>query len=442
MQENLFLKRKPKIISYLQHCAKSNYYRDLFSTCGIDINKIQTYEDFKRIPILDKNTYKKHSFDILAPCYASLIDQKEFNKFGDDYISKKKYLLERGLYIKVTSGSTGIPLEIIKSNSDINRDYIMLNRLRKKILGSLPNGKFVWIWPVTQYISKHFYFENDEKDFYKVNEHGFQYFVTEISNEIFYKLYCFMKEKNISWITCTPSFIYEFSIYIHKNGLSLFLEYIECHSEKLFSWQKEFITQVFQTVPFNVYSTNEVQFMGMTCQFNQMHIHPNVFIEICKDDEGMNEVLVTSLNNFDTPFLRYRIGDRAQWQTNECQCMFSNYSILNISEYRTNDFIIDGAGKKYEAYIITDSITLAASNLGINIARYKVFQVDYYKFTYYIDFIFNNKIKQQFIKYLQKYFYDIFNHDKIYIEINDYKNLKFNDVSKFKYFENIIQNGD
>lgn len=63
---------------------------------------------------------------------------KKFNGVDKDYYDslpygqKREYLSQYGLELRVTSGSTGIPVEVLKSKDDIKRDYVVFKLYEEK----------------------------------------------------------------------------------------------------------------------------------------------------------------------------------------------------------------------------------------------------------------------------------------------------------------------
>lgn len=141
-----------------------------------------TYEQFSKIPILDKKTLNSNMINMLTNKYC---DFKQEKCKGIPYEEKRDYLETFGLELRVTSGSAGIPVEVIKSKDDIKRDYVTLNFRRRKLSSYNFKGKFVWVWPVNPIIRKFFYPDSEDSVFWKVNKYGMQYMLNEYSPQNF-----------------------------------------------------------------------------------------------------------------------------------------------------------------------------------------------------------------------------------------------------------------
>lgn len=115
--------------------------------------------------------------------------------------------------------------------------------------------------------------------------------------------------------------IYDLSKFINKNKIKInFSPVIHCTTGPLYSEMREEIAKAFNNAHvYNFYGSREVSAIATeVIEKDGMYIlYDNVFVEILdednqpvkKDEEG--EVVVTTLNNFYMPLLRYKIGDRA-----------------------------------------------------------------------------------------------------------------------------------
>lgn len=87
------------------------------------------------------------------------------------------------------------------------------------------------------------------------------------------------------------------------------------------------IEKAFNCKVYDIYSTTEVPHVASQCGHHKaLHVtDENAFIEIENDGEAAapgeeGKVLVTSLNGYATPFIRYDIGDSGKLLRDECAC--------------------------------------------------------------------------------------------------------------------------
>lgn len=383
-EEVLFEKHYKKIRKVLNYADTSAYYHNLFEEANIDLSKDITYEDFKRIPKTDKFSYEKNKYGMISS-KMKLFDREKMNQMKK-LQDRLNYLMECGMGSKITSGSTGQPLEVLKSNRDVFRDYVVLNEYRKRMTDYDFSGCFVQVWPVNAAIYKKYYPEKELVEYVNANERGFLYYLSEHSTENLMKLYYFLYEKECEWITSSPTVLYKLSKMIFEKELPVpIIKYVECHSEKLYGWQREMIDKVFQCDIASIYSSNEVQFVGGECKCGRMHLFEKAcFLEIIPDENGHNEILLTSLNYCDIPMIRYKIGDCGKWFENqECECEFGDCHSFEIYGFRKNDYIKTPQGD-IEPFLIADSVYTLVHENRINIQLYRAVQNEYNKFTYFI----------------------------------------------------------
>lgn len=429
--ERLYNSIYSKISDLLLTAKKTSYYNETISYSEKEIREGLSYEQFSKIPYLTKDIYRKNIFRMIDSKF--LVNQDNYEKYGMDFNAKKKYLLDRGFYVKVTSGSTGVPMEVIKSMNDIKRDYFSINLFRRKILGKELSGAFLWIWPTNKYTRKYFY--DDKKNYYKVNQYGYQYMLAEYSEKSFKELYNFIIDNDIKWVTSSPSALVYLAEYMKKAALrKLNFNYIECHSEVLLPWQKEIIYECFGSRPISVYSSNEVQFIGMSCSNDHMHlITRNAFLEFVPNQNGRKEVVVTALNNLDVPLVRYCLGDCGDW-IDDRDCELKKYPAFKLENYRKNDYLVTPSRIKFEPFVIYDSITFVVSKYNISIQKYVVIQKDYTMLAYYFDNSLDQIQMEKICSFLSDYFHEITGF-KFDVEIFQFKCvLDVVGTRKFSYF--------
>ena len=99
-------------------------------------------------------------------------------------------------------------------------------------------------------------------------------------------------------------------------------------AETLFSWQKEIIETAFSKPVFNRYGCREFGDIAHECERREgLHINADrLILEIIDEDLvpvrplQMGEIVITDLDNYGMPLIRYRIGDRATISDKECSC--------------------------------------------------------------------------------------------------------------------------
>ncbi len=133
-------------------------------------------------------------------------------------------------------------------------------------------------------------------------------------------------EKALKWLQSKPerilggyaSSLYTIACYAEKLGIEIKLKSCISWGDKLFDHYRTKIESVFQTKVYQNYGSSEGFLIAAQKDLEYMYINDtNFFLEIV-DDEGnevkdgeLGHVLVTNLNNYTMPLIRYRIGDLA-----------------------------------------------------------------------------------------------------------------------------------
>ena len=101
------------------------------------------------------------------------------------------------------------------------------------------------------------------------------------------------------------------------------LKGIIASAEMLHPHYRSLAEEVFQTKVYNRYGGREVGLIAMECAEGRMHLNCR---DICVEVDSPNpwtepgELLVTQLNNYAMPFIRYRIGDIGRLSDEMCPC--------------------------------------------------------------------------------------------------------------------------
>ncbi len=289
----------------------SSYYKHVFESNNINIDKIKSYEDFRKIPVINKKILIKYYNDI-----------------------KKKGCTENDYVISNTSGSTGIPFPVLLDKEResvktlaayiLNREHVGIEPFKKQ------NELMLKIFPV-----------NEIDDFQTEIKRGFtqrikSLFVSEtfgikstnINIENLDNIHSLMKKQKISGIYGYSSNVFSLANLFKKRKIQLDLKYVILIAEGIKDQQKKLISEVFNCPVFMDYGASECMRMGFeckTCNGYHMDIY-NYFFEYlddednpCKPGQEAN-IVITNLNNHIFPLIRYKIRDRCITPKNNCSC--------------------------------------------------------------------------------------------------------------------------
>ena len=155
-------------------------------------------------------------------------------------------------------------------------------------------------------------------------------------------------------VTGYPSSLDAMSIYLSKKPeLKHFPKGIITSGETLFEYQRDHIETAFGCKVTNRYGTREVGSIASECTHqNGLHIHQDhVIVEVLNEDlkpckaGELGELVVTDLNNYGFPLIRYRIGDLAVKSDKPCSCG-RPYTLLERVEGRVFDLIVGANGNR------------------------------------------------------------------------------------------------
>lgn len=270
------------------------YWRNLFSDRGIDPESIHSYADFCRLPFLTKQIIRENGTDVLAQ-----------NLSGQ-------------MWSKFTGGSTGNPLKVFYTK--VSYEYRVANSKRGYGWAGCEDGeKQFHLWGTAEYrlsllqkckIDLHnaflrqqhfdcYHFDNDRKRSCIKQLNRYRPKVIVAYPEALFRLANFIREAELE-LTFRP-------------------EAIITGAEQIFDTQREVIEDVFKTKIFNSYGSREFMLMAMECpEHNGLHLSAeNILLEIVGADGQPvapgepGEIVVTDLQNYGMPFIRYKIGDMA-----------------------------------------------------------------------------------------------------------------------------------
>ncbi len=388
-----------KLISMLKSASETvPFYIDYFKSNNLNPLKIESY------PIIEKQDIMLRSHDFLN------------SKIG---VELKRYK---------TSGSTGIPLNVYKSDADKYMQLKCLWKYRIQHFGVSPN---------IHRITFHFFKKNKKMNRQDIIIKGNTISINAL-NLTEEKLLSCVKEIsrfNPEFIMGTPTMVCQL-LHCYNNLQLDFLKrikYVELMGEYLFKDQQEFIKNTLNCNISNHYGCTEIYGIAQQCSLGHMHVlSDNVLLEIDKN----NQVIVTGLNSFAMPFIRYRLGDKACIKKIECSCGETS-DCVEIKAGRISENVVLSDGKLINSavfYYIIETI----NRIETMVLRFKVVQKDFGYLKVYLCVKVQadqNYIKKVFENELKKNDMGDFDVKFEFIGFNDFDILS----SKYSYFENKME---
>jgi len=327
------------------------YYQEVFKKTGIFPQEINNYQDFMKIPFLTKEKVRENSLTLKSKDYSGKIIS-----YG-------------------SSGSTGEPL--------------MLN-LSPSLQGSSRAAQyrgFSWygikfgergakIWGIPLVFKERY--SEKIKD-WMMNRNRLSAF--NLSKEEMDKFFKKCQRLKIRYLYGYASALYKFSAFLKEkkiDGRILNLKAVISTAEILYDFQREFISSAFGCPLANEYGAAEAGIIAFECPEGSMHItSENVYLEIIKNNKParlgeLGEIVVTTLENFYSPLIRYRLGDLGILTDKKCQCGWT-LPLIEIVQGRNNDMVITPDNRYLHSEVFS-YINRTLLNSGRGIKEFKIIQ--------------------------------------------------------------------
>jgi phenylacetate-CoA ligase len=262
------------------------FYHNFFRLNRIKPKDIKTINDLKKLPIIRKEEIRKN--------LKSFVSTK-----------LKKYAIRK------TSGTTGPPLTIF-CDKRFEDYWISLYARALLNVGYKP-------WEKIAYISS----ESPTTKFY--NYFGFmrKCFLSRDLPEM--EQLRKIKEEKAKVIISSVSDAMRLSSKIMETDFSLNPKFIVVGAEKLTGKSRKKIENAFNTTVYEWYGATEFMYIAWECKEHSLHINEDCIIEFLKGNEDVSSgergrIIITCLENYAMPLIRYEIGDTAIPVYERCKC--------------------------------------------------------------------------------------------------------------------------
>jgi phenylacetate-CoA ligase len=278
----------------------SPFYRGYYDQFGVHPDQIHTEDDLKKLPLLEKkNLQETDPMQVIAT------------------LPNHGLIPEDNLMVEVTSGSTGEPLKILRTWRDLY--YIKSNDIRAyQQTGYNIFHRQVVLKSSAESVTGRHWFEN----FGILRKYWLS--VADSPEHNLAKLRAIRPQHLHGY----PNGLLEIAEVLSERDERLRIPVICSGAEVLDQHMRQRISNAFDTEVFDLYGTREVGNIAWECRAHHgLHINDDsMIIEVLGEDghevpagvEG--EVVVTHLDSFDYPFIRYRLGDRALRLEGTCSC--------------------------------------------------------------------------------------------------------------------------
>ena len=238
------------------------------------------------------------------------LQENRYNMFSDGY--KSKYYNQQ-LRRQSSSGSTGIPVNVYWDYKDWYASNMSLWRKRWEWYGIKPQDRYCVFtlnaFGITPEEGR-LYYINEPKNVLSFNvslirdEHGYEQMAERIN------------EFRPDWIYIQPFVMNQLIMAYKKLGIkpANSIRYIESVGELLTTDLRRRAEELFGVKATNMYGSEEMNGIAIESTDGDMHVlTDNVLLEIKNENgimsDGEGESIITCLNNFAMPLIRYDQGD-------------------------------------------------------------------------------------------------------------------------------------
>ncbi len=335
--------QRDELIKLLHHAKEnSKFYGELYK--DININKIQSVEDLKMLPVVDKEMIRSNIEDVIA-------------------VSK------RGTVEGHTGGTTGKSLVVLFEKEDKMKQMAMLDHFKSRV--GFENRKM----KRATFNGKHIIPPRQEKKvFWRYNAACKQmiyssFYITEENMGHYVDSLNRYKPEAIDGFFMSMC---DIAGYIERHNIKLTFTPVAVFptSETLTQEGRELLERVFRAKVYDQYASSEGAPFVTECKDNTLHqeLALGVFEYA---EEGKNDILVTSFYTYGTPLIRYQIGDDMVFDDDRrtCKCGMDAPVVRKI-QGRNLDYLYTAAGSK----ITTVNIANGFKNIPNAIIKSQVIQ--------------------------------------------------------------------
>ncbi len=309
--------QKKKLIRLFKYLKNQNsYYKKvLYDYSEMEISN-NPFDILSELPIIDKEIIKSN-----------------FNEF-----SSNKY---RKYEAHFTGGSTGEPLKYLIDKKAISRTKAFNLYFWSKTLGYKIGDKIVVLGGSSLNSSASF-----KKKIYHYLHNRIHLKGDVGSTEIIKNNLDIIVSGDYSFLYGYPSVIEKYVDIAVKNSVKMKnqIRGIVTTSEFLFKSTRDCIEEYFNAPLMDAYGARDGGIVSEECtERNGFHFNmQDCIVEEYNDPilkvKNMSELIVTNLESFSFPFIRYRVGDFGNITKNYCKCGSPLYRIMDL-QGRTRDIV-------------------------------------------------------------------------------------------------------
>lgn len=307
-----------KLKKLVAHCyANVPYYRNLMLTIGMLPEDVKDLTILRSFPILTKEQIKKHYADFTP------LNESEL----------------KGIKTSQTGGTTGNILN--KRNDSETRSSIWGSYKRfYDWMGVKPGDKELTYWG--GHVIKHGLKAKIEGTLINLVRNSVSFDAYDTNPITLERVSNTLRSGKVKLIRSYPQALYSLAQRFKQQNQELCVRSIMTTSEPLMPEHRELFRDVFGADSFDQYGCGEIGGIAYECDAHQgLHVTEERVILETNDN---NELMITDLDNFAMPFIRYWNADQAIFSDHLCSCGRKSRVIEKVLG-RTCDYLLGVNGQ-------------------------------------------------------------------------------------------------
>ncbi|MFI9011470.1 phenylacetate--CoA ligase family protein [Actinosynnema sp. NPDC053489] len=318
------------------------FYRELYSSVGFEPGDIVTWDDFRRLPLVDKRALVEAD-----------VGEQVLRTAGG-----------RTVHSARTSGSSGLNLTIYQDNASVDYRAVLYVRHCELVLGA-PLRPEDWRYSV-YFAAERFSSMAGEYPFLTVSQ--------DCPTDV---LLDHLARVRPRLLLAFPGYLQRLAA--HGVELTRFgIDAVGTNSERSSVEERVRYSEVFGVPVLDEYSSEEFSMLAHECRERRYHLtEDSAYVEVADADEsGFGHLVATSLGNSFMPFIRYDQGDvvRLADTGQRCPCG-TRFRSLAAFRGREDESLRDGPTRRVPADAVLGLCDRTLVVLESNVRQYQIAQV-------------------------------------------------------------------
>ena len=346
--------RSSRLRALVKHAYENvPYYKEAFDRIKLRPEDIRGTEDLYKIPVVTRDIFRSRNAEFIAR--GSSLRHVRTGKTG---------------------GTTGSPVIVYKDTADRTMTWASYYRWYEW-MGIGMGEKTVTFWGAGS-VTENNYPENLRQFIINYLQNTYVFNSFRINRELLPGVISKINRMKPVLIKGYLSSLLFLAGFMNENGieLSVRLKGLSSTTETLLDKDRKMLEAVFHVPVYDQYGCGEASAIAYECAAHRgMHLtQEHVIVEILDENKnpvsGSGNVVVTNLDNFVMPFIKYENGDMASMSAGKCICGVTSTLLASV-DGRVSDAIILKDGARVHGVFFTDILY----EKGISYEKIRRFQV-------------------------------------------------------------------